>query len=87
MGTVVPSFISMNHSILGTLATQLRTVQKTNCVFESSLPKCFVNVRRYIRPQRFVETKLRSISKQNNHLSSKQQKYNNKADNRLYKSS
>jgi hypothetical protein len=32
MGTVVPSFISMNHSILGTLATQLRTVQKTNCV-------------------------------------------------------
>jgi len=46
-----------------------------------------VNVRRYIRPQRSVEAKLRSISKQNNHLSSKQQKYNNKADKRLYKSS
>ena len=36
MGTVVPSVMSMNHSILGTLATQLSTVQKTNCVFESS---------------------------------------------------
>ena len=47
----------------------------------------FVNVGQYIRPQRSIETKLHSFSKQNNHLSSKQQKYNNKPDKKLYKTS